>query len=261
MSAALAVTTGSLQGAQAPRAPPAARHLPGGCSHVRLTSCKRLRPCAAAATEAATAAAPAAVAPGLLAGSPAPGEDFPFSPEQLVEMAKMVFYETEGGITDDSVLAPDFRFEFPIVKLSREDYLKQVRGFTFKQGIPNLSPNAYHFRSDPYEKNRVWFTIRTSGTHTGPFKFGSATYNATGATIQGPPECCSYTFNKEGKVTSFTGGYVMDNRVGNTDGYGAAFGILAACGVKIPKPNSLQWELAVAANNALQALSKAFGKE
>ena len=30
------------------------------------------------------------------------------------------------------------------------------------------------------------------------------------------PECCSYTFNEEGKVTSFTGGYVIDRRVGNT---------------------------------------------
>lgn len=30
----------------------------------------------------------------------------------------------------------------------------------------------------------------------GPFKFGRATYDATGATIQGPPECCSYTFNE-----------------------------------------------------------------
>jgi hypothetical protein len=85
-------------------------------------------------------------------------------------------------------------------------------------------------RVDPYERNRVWFTIRTSGTHTGPFKFGRATYEATGRTIQGPPECCSYTFNEAGKVTSFTGGYVMDNRVGNTDGLGAAFGILSAIG-------------------------------
>ena len=111
-------------------------------------------------------------------------------------------------------------------------------------------------RVDPFEPNRVWFTIRTTGTHTvrallllllllllpktppsvptprdccyscgwsparhiatgaplpcrifqpnefacphpqGPFKFGRATYDATGATIQGPPECCSYTFNE-----------------------------------------------------------------
>lgn len=49
---------------------------------------------------------------------------------------------------------------------------------------------------DKFEPNRVWFFIRTSGTHTGAFKFGSDTYEATGKTIQGPPEVCSYTFNK-----------------------------------------------------------------
>lgn len=38
---------------------------------------------------------------------------------------------------------------FPIVKLSREEYLKTVRGFTFKQAIPNLSSNAYDFRCAP----------------------------------------------------------------------------------------------------------------
>lgn len=150
--------------------------------------------------------------------------------------------------------------------------------------------------------------------------------------VQGPPECCSYTFNEQGLVTSFTGGYVMDNRVGNTgvwlyvcaagewetegcvgsvgspggllhgcmgssvgraatgvsgrvqcfpaccinaaphslpscacpaaaDGLGVAFGILSACGVKIPKVNSLQWEVAVNLNKVLTALDKAFGKK
>ena len=34
--------------------------------------------------------------------------------------------------------------------------------------------------------------------------------------VLGAPECLSYTFNAEGKVTSFTGGYIMDRRVGNT---------------------------------------------
>lgn len=37
-----------------------------------------------------------------------------------------------------------------------------------------------------------------------------------------------------------------------TDGLGAAFGILAACGVKIPKVNSIQWEFAVTLNKLLQ---------
>lgn len=34
--------------------------------------------------------------------------------------------------------------------------------------------------------------------------------------VLGAPECMSYVFNAEGKCTSYTGGYVMDRRVGNT---------------------------------------------
>lgn len=55
--------------------------------------------------------------------------------------------------------------------------------------------------------------------------------------------------------------YVMDNRVGNTDGLGAAFGILSACGVKIPKPNSLGWEVAIRLNGALAALDRLLGRD
>ena len=61
-------------------------------------------------------------------------------------------------------------------------------------------------------------------------------------------------------MTSFTGGYVMDNRLGNTDGYGAAFGVLAACGIRIPKPNSIQWEIATKLNGLRTAIDKALGK-
>lgn len=201
---------------------------------------------AAQATSAAAVSAPP-VAPAVLPGTPASAADFPFTPDQLIKMAQEVS-AGETGIHDDSVLSADFRFEFPIIKLDRETYLKTVRGFTFKQGIPNLSPNAYGFTVDKYEPNRVWYFIRTTGTHLGAFKFGDTSYEATGSTIQGPPELCSYTFNREGKVTSFTGGYVLDNRVGNTKGLGAAFGILVACGVPVPTPGSLQWELATKLN-------------
>ncbi|KAL4853143.1 hypothetical protein ACK3TF_005837 [Chlorella vulgaris] len=242
---------------------PTRTHWRHGCRAGRNTvAAPRITRPASATAEAATTAAtsPPPVKPALLAGTPPAAADFPFSAEQLIEKAKEV-HAGDTGINDDSVLAPDFRFEFPIIKLGREEYLKTVRGFTFRQGIPNLSSNAYDFRVDPYEPNRVWFTIRTSGTHTGPFKFGKATYEATGVNIQGPPECCSYTFNSAGQVTSFTGGYVMDNRVGNTDGLGAAFGILSAVGVKVPKPNSLQWEVAVRVNGLVQWFDRTFGKK
>ncbi len=50
-----------------------------------------------------------------------------------MELAKKVHFETDNGVTDPSVLADDFRFEFPIIKLDRETYLKTVSGFTLKQ--------------------------------------------------------------------------------------------------------------------------------
>jgi hypothetical protein len=40
--------------------------------------------------------------------------------------------------------------------------------------------------------------------------------------VYGAPETLSYTFNEKGEVTSFTGGYVIDRRVGNTDGLGGS---------------------------------------
>ncbi len=61
---------------------------------------------------------------------------------------------------------------FPIIKLSKDEYLKSVRSFQLKEAIPDLTPNAYDWRVDPYEPNRVWFTIRTTGTHTGTLRFG-----------------------------------------------------------------------------------------
>ena len=51
----------------------------------------------------------------------------------------------------------------------------------------------------------VWFTVRTTGTHTGELKFGRASYAPTGAAIRGAPEACSYTFNEEGKARSHVG--------------------------------------------------------
>lgn len=177
-----------------------------------------------------------------------PKTPFTIPPEDLIKLAKQAF-DTNTGIDDDSVLSADFRFEFPIVSLDRAAYLKAVRGFQLKSAIPDLQPNAYDWRVDAYEPNRVWFTIRTTGTHTGSLYFGNNEYKATGNAIRGAPECCSYVFDEEGKVKTFTGGVVMDRRVGNTNGMGALFGILSAIGVKVPKPGSIGFAIAVAVNN------------
>jgi hypothetical protein len=170
----------------------------------------------------ASPASTAPLTPAVLPGTPAA---FLIPADRLVALAKAAF-ATQTGVDDDSVLAPDFRFEFPVVSLDREAYLKAVRGFGLKEALPDLQPHAYDWRVDPFEPNRVWYTIRTTATHTGTLRFGRSEYKATGRQVLGAPECCSYCFDDAGKVVAFTGGYVMDRRVGNTGGLGALFGIL-----------------------------------
>lgn len=207
-------------------------------------------------SEAATTSATVddLVKPAVLEGTP---ENFPIGPDELISKAKAVF-DTQTGLDDDSVLADDFRFEFPVVSLDKAAYLKAVRGFGLKDAIPNLNANPYHWRVDPYEPNRVWFTTRTTGTHTGTLKFAGKSYPATGNNIYGAPECLSYVFNEDGKVKSFTGGYVMDRRCGNTQGMGALFGILAAIGVNFPKPGTLGFAVFATINRFVTWMKKLF---
>ena len=56
-----------------------------------------------------------------------------------------------------------------------------MKGFKIEEAFPDIKSNPYHWRVDPYEPNRVWFTIRTTATHTGPLNFGMSTYKATSA--------------------------------------------------------------------------------
>ena len=58
---------------------------------------------------------------------------------------------------------------------------------------------------------RVWFTTRVTATHAGPLKFFKKSFKATNKKVLGAPECLSYTFNEQGKVTSFTGGTATDH--------------------------------------------------
>lgn len=75
------------------------------------------------------------IPPAVLEGTPS---TFPIAPEELLTQAKKVFHETRTGITDDSVLADDFRFEFPVVSLDRSGYLKAVRSFGLGEALPDL---------------------------------------------------------------------------------------------------------------------------
>ena len=55
-----------------------------------------------------------------------------------------------------------------------------MSSFNLDSAFPNMDSHAYDFRVDHYEPNRVWFTIRNTGTHTGPLKFLGRTIQPTG---------------------------------------------------------------------------------
>lgn len=154
----------------------------------------------------------------------------------------------KGGMADDELIyrtkkvllsefeqpdlfAEDFKFQAPIVgPLPKKDFFNAYNGFKIKDLIPDLIPQYHDFRVDLFEPNRVWFTSRTVGTHTGSAKG----IKASGNKIEGGPETSSFTFNDEGKVTQFTTGYILDKQLGNTGGMGALFGLLYAMGSPLP---------------------------
>ena len=45
---------------------------------------------------------------------------FPIAPEKLIELAKKIYLEDEVGRKKPELLADNFRFEFPVVKLNRQ---------------------------------------------------------------------------------------------------------------------------------------------
>ena len=52
----------------------------------------------------------------------------------------------------------------------------------------------------------------------------------------------SFTFDEFGKVTKFTGGYVMDKTLGNTGGLGGVFGLFYGIGKPLPFPEAKPWK-------------------
>lgn len=165
---------------------------------------------------------------------------FPIKPEALIERAKEVI-DNEIGIDCPDDLADNFVFQFPVVgPLSKEQYLKAVGGFKLTDSFPDFSPGFHNFQVDPVQPNRVWYTSRFTATNTGngPPPFGEA----TGIEVECPPQAISLTFNSDGKVTLYTGGYVMDKLEGNSGGMGGVFGPLYAVGKGFPFPEAQPWK-------------------
>merc|ERR1719198_344502 len=168
-------------------------------------------------------------------------QGFAFSETQLIEMTKDYLF-LDAGLKKPSLLADDMVFMGPFVGgaggLPRDDYLKAVGGFDIKAAFPDLAPNFHHFRADPYDAGRVWFTSTATGTDMGGF-LGN---EPTGKRFETPPQACSVKWNADGKVIKYTIGHVMERSLGNTGGLGGIFGPAYAIGKPLPFPEANPWK-------------------
>ena len=96
---------------------------------------------------------------------------FKIKPDQLIARCKEVVNKNIG-LEDPDDLADDFLFQFPIIgPLTKDAYIKAVKGFKVTDIFPDLNIGAHDFRVDPFEPNRVWYTVRFIATHSGETKF------------------------------------------------------------------------------------------
>ncbi len=155
---------------------------------------------------------------------------FKIKPHALIERAKRVL-QNKINCTQD--LADNFEMIFPVIgPIKRTEFLEFVKYFDIPT-IFNGSADGlyYNFNCDPYEPNRVWFYSRFIGKHAQDSEYFGA---ITDRIISLPTQICSLSFDGEGKVTKFTGGYVCDRTQGNSGGLGGVFGLRYALNRPLP---------------------------
>ena len=163
--------------------------------------------------------------------------------DQLFELAETLI-GAEFGSQEPTLLADRFQFCGPVVgPLKKEAFLNALGGLRLRAGMPDLEYGYRDVAIDPFDVNRVWFTTSPKGTHTEKLSLFGSEYAPTGRKWISPPERGSMTFDSEGKCISLTGGYIMDRRMGNTDGLGGIYGVCVA--LELPPPSPL-WTLRTA---------------
>lgn len=156
---------------------------------------------------------------------------FAISPQELVERTKAIMRK-RPLLGEAETLAEDFEFCAPVVgPLNRKQYLDALTSFKLEEAF-DIDSQVYNIHVDPFDQNRVWFHVRPVAVHVGEFVGAKA----TGKTLFQPPQVNSFTFNEKGLVTQLTVGYVVDRRMGNTGGLGAAFGLFYGIGRPLPIP-------------------------
>lgn len=189
------------------------------------------------------------------------------SSEQLLAKAKDFVYNGSAFFSPpiESYFSEEFVFRGPIIgPLNKKDYLFTL-GECFKvfEAFPDVSPNAWGFSIDPENPNRVWFMVRITGTFEKDWTIvpNLFTIPANGIKVKGAPETYSILFDDDMKVKALTVGYVADRFEGNTNGFGAAFGMLQAVGYKLPSPPNPLFRLLNELTNGLPGNPKAFSKD
>lgn len=174
---------------------------------------------------------------------------FQIPPAELIELTKK-FLATEAPEAtlpgDGSLLTDDFQFIGPVIgPLDKEEFIATRNTVDFFRSFPDATAQFHHFRVDPFEPNRVWYTARGTGQHTGqaiPRSDAALLFGEpSGVRFHNPPQACSARFTPDGRVDQFTIGYVMDRYIGNTGGLGGFFGVLYAIGKKLPFQEGMAW--------------------
>lgn len=164
---------------------------------------------------------------------------FPIKSDKLIELTRE-FLATNNGCDKPELLSEDFTFAGPVVgPISKQEFISAFSSFSITEAFPDMKANFYNFHVDPFEHNRVWFSSRATGTHTGVF---AGKMQPTGKKFISPPQMSSCKFNEKGECTHLTAGYILDRAEGNTGGLGGVFGILYAIGSPLPFPEAKPWK-------------------
>ena len=157
-----------------------------------------------------------------------------------------------------ALMADDFVFFGPVIgPLNKQDYLGTVSGFKISAAFPDLELKVSDFTRDPTEEDRYWGIVRLEGTHTEALDLGTGAppIKATGNAIDVGPQAVSVTFDADGRVSRYTGGYVVDRRQGKTGMLGAVFAIVKRRGAGSSRGRRVAKIL-----NSIGALRKNFPK-
>jgi len=175
---------------------------------------------------------------------------FPIPPEQLIQLAKaFTAAQLDGVGTATSWFADDFRFVAPVVgPLGKDEFIDSLSSFDLQTAFSNLNSNYHHWRVCPFDADRVYVSIKYTGSNDGPVMGRPATNKS----VESPVQAHSMTFNERGEVTKFTIGYVLDKETGNTGGLGGIFGLFYAIGYGLPFPEAQPYKSSFIYGNAMK---------